>query len=128
MKRVRIVVLVIGLLPLVLGCGRLRAIEAGGVDIRGDVTNIYWADVQRRERGILGSILVEGILEKDTKFDKASISITDKTRIFEQRGPNRRPVTFEALDIGEKVEARFMGPVLKSHPVRAKALEIVILK
>jgi len=128
MDGLRAVGLVIGLLSLVLACSRLSEGEGAAADIRGNVTKIYRADVRGRERGILGSILIEGVGEEDTKFDKASVTITEKTRIFEGRGRGRHPVKFEALELGQRVEARFTGPVLQSHPVQARAREIVILK
>jgi hypothetical protein len=128
MKNIRIAGLVIGLLSLTSGCGRFHGTDGAEADIRGLITNIHRADVERREKGIIGSILVEGVNEEDTKFDKASVKITDKTRIFEQEGQDRHPVTFESLQIGQRVQARFTGPVMKSYPVKAEAIEIVILR
>jgi beta-N-acetylhexosaminidase len=124
----RAIGLVIGLLSSVLGCGHFRATDATEADIKGTITQIQRKDVQRREKGVIGSILIEGVMEEDTKFDRAFTRITDKTRIFEQRGGDRRPATFDALAIGQRVEARFTGPVMQSHPVQAEALEIVILE
>ncbi|MBE9572285.1 MAG: DUF3221 domain-containing protein [Proteobacteria bacterium] len=128
MENIRMAGLLIGLLSVVLGCGRFHAIDCSGADIRGTITNIHRVDAQKGEKGFIGSIRIEGVREEDTKFCKASVIITDKTRIFEQKGRDRYRVTFETLKIGQKVEARFTGPVAQSYPVQANALEIVILK
>ena len=45
-----------------------------------------------------------------------------------RREQERRPATFEALQVGQKVEAWFTGPVAESYPVQAVASDIVILK
>lgn len=77
---------------------------------------------------LVGSILVEGQVEAGTTFDKATIAVTAKTRIFEQTAQERRPATFDALQMGRTVEAWFDGPVAESYPVQATASDIVILK
>lgn len=130
MKSVKLVglVLLIILALLALGCRSPKSTKNMGVDIRGNIVSIHRADAQSRGKGIIGSLLIEGTIEKDTKFDKASVIIKDKTRIFEQKGRSRRSVTFDYLKVGQKVQARFTGPVLESYPVQATATEIVILK
>jgi len=105
------------------------------VDIRGLVTDIQKIDAQSSRKlafgRAIGSILVEGAIEDDTTFDKARISVTDKTRIFRQERGERHAVTFDSLNIGEvlaKVEVQFtIGPVAESYPIQATAAEIVIL-
>jgi len=128
MKSIRLSVSLIGLISLLLGCGPSGATPSTGADIRGTITDILQADAQSREEGIIGSVLIEGVIEEDTEFDKASVTITDKTRVLEQKGEDRLSVTFESLKIGQRVEARFTGPVMESYPVQATASEIVILK
>ena len=106
------------------------------VDIRGLVTDIQKIDVQSSRKlafgRTIGSILVEGAIEDDTTFDKARISVTDRTRIFQQERGERHAVTFDSLNIGEalaKVEVQFtIGPVLESYPIQTTAAEIVILR
>lgn len=99
------------------------------MDIRGKITH-----VRRAEPGgavddrLIGSILIEGVKEPDTKFDRASVRVTDETKIFVQRDKGRRQASFDDLRAGERVEARFTGPVMESYPVQANASEIVILK
>ena len=128
MKSIKSALLLIALMTLLLGCGPFGAGERGQVDIRGNITSIHRADTQSQEKSIMGSILIEGAIEEDTQFDKASVTITEETRIFEQEGQERHQVTFDALQVGQRVEARFTGPVMESYPVQATAREIVILK
>jgi beta-N-acetylhexosaminidase len=129
MKTVRpvAVLLLIALLSVNVGCTFYRVTDQA-YDIRGSISSLSRADGQSRERGILGTVLVEGVVEKDTKFDRASVTVKDETRIFERKGGSRRSVTFDDLRVGQKVGARFAGPVLESNPVQATAAEIVILE
>lgn len=127
MKSIRLAASLMGLV-LLLGCALPGATPDGGVDIRGTITSIYQADAQSKEKGIIGSLLIEGAIEEDTEFDKASVTVTDKTRIFEEKGEERVVVGFDSLQVGQRVEARFTGPVMESYPVQATASEIVILK
>ena len=118
--------LLIGLLWLTLGCA--SAVETSPKTtpaIRGSITSHNAAGGQG---GLVGSILVEGNIENDTQFDKASIAITSETQIFEQVEQERHPATFEALQLGQRIEAWFTGPVAESYPVQAVASDIVILK
>jgi beta-N-acetylhexosaminidase len=117
--------LLIGLLLLTVGCAPTETTPKTSPAIRGSITNRNAAGGQG---GLVGSVLVEGNIEGDTQFDKASIAITSETQIFEQVEQERRPATFEALQVGQKVEAWFTGPVAESYPVQAVASDIVILK
>ena len=117
--------LLIGLLSLILGCAPAETSPKTNPAIRGNITSSNPAGGQG---GLVGSILVEGNIENDTQFDKASIAITSETQIFEQVEQERHPATFEALQLGQKVEAWFTGPVAESYPVQAVASDIVILK
>jgi hypothetical protein len=61
--------------------------------------------------------------------DKASLIITDETRILKEEGEKRERGTFEDLKVEQTVEARFVeGPTIVIYPLRVKASEIVILK
>jgi hypothetical protein len=122
--RVIITGLLIYLLLAIAGCTSTVAPPQGNPAIRGTITSRNAGAGDDR----VGSILVEGQVEADTSFDKASIAITAKTRIFEQVGPELRPTTFEALQMGRPVAAWFDGPVAESYPVQATASDIVILK
>lgn len=102
--------------------------NAGSADIRGTITSIDPVNPEGRASDVVGSVLIEGSIEADTQVDKASVTITRATRILRQEGEGRRAVTFEALEVGQRVQARFTGPVAESYPVQATAAEIVILE
>lgn len=116
-------VLMLGALGLLAGCGEPEP-EPVTADIRGVITALTPAG----EPGAgLGSVRIEGAKLPDTRYDKASVRITSETRVFQQLGDFRRPLTFADLALGDKVEARFTGPVADSYPVQATASEVVIL-
>jgi hypothetical protein len=104
----------------------LAAQEEEEIDIRGKITNIRRAD-RDVDDNLLGAILIEGVKEADTGFDKASVRVTKETRIFDERETGRKQVSFDSLKAGQKVSARFVGPVMESYPVQATAGEIIIL-
>ena len=100
---------------------------AGGPSIRGAITTLNAADGSWNA-GILGSVLIEGKLQSDTSFDKASVTVTDKTKIYREDAQGRHLVDFSYLRVGQIVAATFTGAVAESYPVQATAREIVILK
>ena len=65
---------------------------------------------------------------KDTEFDKASVTITKKTRIFESKSGKLIKVGFDLLKLNQRVQALFTGPVMTSYPVQGTAKEVVILE
>jgi beta-N-acetylhexosaminidase len=101
--------------------------EPAKVDIRGKATKVLIAPKEAQESGLLGTVLIEGVKEKTTSFDKASVKITSKTTIEKMVGTERKPAKIEDLKQGSKVEANFAGPVAESYPVQATAKEILIL-
>lgn len=116
------------LLILMLAVGMLTACNNGKspldtVDVRGDITQIINSDTKE----VLGLILVEGDLEEDTKVDKASVTVTDKTKIFAEGNQDvLEDANFSLLRAGQLVEVEFTGPVRESYPVQATAKTIVI--
>lgn len=114
---------------LTLGCAGPGAGPATGADIRGTITSLHYApaasDAPHAPRAWM---LVEGAREPDTRFDRAAITLTKDARLFVQHGPERRVVDLDALQIGQRVEVRFSGPVRESYPVQATASEVVILQ
>lgn len=103
------------------------AFSEGKADIRGMISQVRRAECKEGGR-ILGSVFVEGAKETDTQVDKAVITVTSETRLLVEQGDGREPAAFADLKEGQKVEARFVGPVLESYPVRATAGEIIILR
>jgi hypothetical protein len=97
------------------------------VSIRGMPASVSPADDDARKAGVLGTILMEGRKDKDTKYDKAMVKVTKGTRIFQQVGRELKPASFDDIKPGVKMEIQFQGPVAESFPVQATAGKIVIL-
>ena len=72
-----------------------------------------------------GNILVEGRIEKDTAFDKASIRVTNDTRI--RRGTSKTRLKLADIKLGDVVEVVMKGPVAESYPVQGLADAIAIM-
>jgi beta-N-acetylhexosaminidase len=118
-KKISLFTLVLLAAAVVLaGC----AAQSGGeVDIRGRISGVDAGD------NGLGTILVEGEVQEDTEYDKASVFVTKKTKIYRLENNQRIRVSFAALAAGQIVEVAFTGPVRESYPVQADAAEILIL-
>ncbi len=95
-------------------------------DMTGKITNISPADLRAKELGSIGTVLIEG--KGKNGVDKASVRITTGTTIFKLYGKDRQTATFNDLRVGQKVQAKFKGPVMQSYPVQAEAEELVILQ
>jgi beta-N-acetylhexosaminidase len=83
------------------------------IGIRGIITN-----VSMNEKQEVTNILVEGKVESDTSFDKASVFITKGTKV---NSP-------EKLKKGMKVEVVFTGPIAESYPVQGRAKVITVIE
>lgn len=101
-----------------------KSFSPSQVDVRGAI-----ARIEREGRGkALARVLIEGVKEPDTHVDKAVVYVTAETEFFIKQGGERKQAKFAALKEGQKVEARFTGPVRESYPVQATAAEITILE
>lgn len=121
MKKILSLVFVFIALLSVTGCAQNYGQAAK--DIRGKITQLSPGD----GKGILGVTLIEGILEKDTKVDKAQVTITSKTDIMLLEDGNKlQKADYSSLKEGQTVEAIFSGPVRESYPVQATAKAIII--
>ncbi|MBP1745196.1 MAG: hypothetical protein H6Q58_2174 [Firmicutes bacterium] len=98
------------------GCGRNDKETAIG--IRGFVTQKSGNDTE-------GTILVEGKVEADTSFDKASVRITKDTLI--QKDAMSRSFGLSDIEVGSRVEVIFKGAVAESYPVQGTADTVRIL-
>jgi hypothetical protein len=105
----------------------VRSFSLSRTDVRGKITHITRAAGKGRHK-VIGSVLIEGAKEPDTQVDKASVTVTAETELFIMHGGERKPAEFAALREGQRVEARFTGPVRESYPVQATAAEITILE
>lgn len=96
------------------------------MDIRGSLTRV---SPEKNPQGkVVGSVSIDGVKEKDTEYDRASVRVTSTTRIFKVVAGKRVAATFEDCKMGARVEARFVGPVAESYPVQATAGVLVILE
>ena len=91
-------------------------------DIRGEITSLTPGSGDT-----LVTILIEGKVEPDTGYDKASLRVAKDTEVFRLQGADQVEAEWSDLAEGQKVEAWFEGPVAESYPVQAKAGRIVIL-
>ncbi|PRR76579.1 beta-N-acetylhexosaminidase [Clostridium thermopalmarium] len=112
-----ILLISIFLLFSITGCSKENVEEKIG--IRGEIKKISLDDSGRISR-----ILVEGKVEQDTQYDKASIRIKDNTKIYEKDA--KKELEVNSLKEGAKVEVIFEGPVAESYPVQADAKTIII--
>ena len=95
-------------------------------DIRGKITKIRRASGEEEHR-MGGTVFVEAD-EQTSKVDKANLIITGKSRILKDRDGKRVEATFDDLNTGHLVEARFVeGPTIMIYPLQVAAAEIVIL-
>jgi hypothetical protein len=109
-------------LALLTACGT-PAPEPVDADVRGVVTSL----ARGGRSGAVGTLRIEGGKQADTRYDKAVVTLTPATRVYQREPWGRGRVPFESLRLGDKVEVRFTGPVAGSHPVQATAGEILIL-
>lgn len=107
-----------------LGVILLCASAAFATDLRGKITSISVSVANPA----LGTVFIEGKLEKDTSIDKAAARVTAETSIFRMEDGKKVPGKFSDLKVGQTVEASFTGPVSESYPVQGLASEIVILQ
>jgi hypothetical protein len=93
------------------------------VDSRGVVTSIRAGSSPGS-----GAVRVEGAPRPDVRYAKADVAVLASTRIVSRTGLGDRPAVFADLELGDRVQVQFEGPVSKSWPVRAVARQIVILE
>jgi hypothetical protein len=128
MKYTLLPILLIWLLLALPGCSASDDTEEREVDIRGKIVEVHRMEAQSSDReAILGSILIEGVIEADTRYDKASITITGATYIYDHRGHERSQATFDDVIIGQLAEVSFAGPVRETYPLQGSAAEVVLL-
>src|SRR4030042_6675545 len=119
--------IIIFTLFIIIGCNFSISNYGKEADIRGSITSIN-KSTGDSTGDIIGSILIEGNIEKDTEYDKASVTITKDTRIFESKRGTLIKASFGSLKPNQRVQALFTGPVAESYPVQVKAKEVVILE
>ncbi len=90
------------------------------IGIRGVVKDI----VQGKD-GI--TMLVEGKLEQDTSFDKASVTVNMSSKVLRDKTPITGVFAFSQIKEGDTVEVTFDGPVAESYPVQGVAAIVCIV-
>ncbi|MBC7259154.1 MAG: hypothetical protein H5T65_07885 [Chloroflexi bacterium] len=108
---------------LLAGCK--PAAPSADYDIKGNISNVEPADGQLAD--VLGRIRIEGEKVEGNRYDKAIVAVSKSTRIWEKKGDGYVKASWDDLQFGALVTARFTGPVMESYPVQASASEIVIL-
>lgn len=119
---------IVALLIISPGPARAGGAQDDAPDVRGVASRVERKRADSPDMALVGTLLIEGVKEPDTKVDKALVRVSDETAVYDLRGGGRRRVTFDALRAGQRVEARFTGPVQLSYPVRTGASEVVILE
>jgi hypothetical protein len=94
--------------------------ESGAIGIRGVVT-----DIVRGKDGI--TMLVEGKLEHDTSFDKASVTVNMESTVLRGKTTIIGLLAFSEIRKGDTVEVTFNGPVAESYPVQGVAATVRIV-
>jgi beta-N-acetylhexosaminidase len=114
-----VLLMCIFLLFTVAGCNKVISKEKA--DIRGEITKLSLSNNSK-----LINILVEGKIEEDTSYDKASVYVGEKTKIY--NADTNKELTISDLKEGLTVEIVFTGPVRESYPVQADAKIVKIIK
>lgn len=126
MQKLRFILLALTLIFACLLEG-VQSFSSSRINVRGEITSVTRAKGESRGK-VLAHVFIEGAKEPDTQVDKASVTVTAETEVFIQRGGERKPAEFAVLKEGQRVEARFTGPMRLSYPVQADAAEITILE
>jgi len=73
------------------------------------------------------TMLVEGKLEHDTSFDKASVTVNMSSRVLRDNTIITTLFAFSEIQEGDTVEVTFNGPVAESYPVQGVAATVRIV-
>ncbi|MEW5869933.1 MAG: hypothetical protein AB1894_11700 [Chloroflexota bacterium] len=124
------VLVVLWLGMIVTGCGlqaststpaSALATRARKPDIRGEITAVS------RAGGKIQAVHVEGDLAGGMQYDRASVRITEQTRVFRLAGDGYEAMAVDQLRVGQTVEALFTGIVRERDPVSAEAEELLVI-
>jgi beta-N-acetylhexosaminidase len=118
----RSAVAVLGVLLIAAIAGCAVSLPDGSPSIRGTITTM--SDTGSHEAL---TVLIEGAIEDDTEYDRASVAIGPKTEVLRMAADGTvERGSSSLLAKGQQVEAWFTGPVAESYPVQAAAATIVI--
>ena len=117
----------LAVLALLTACGSPAPppLDTKSADVRGVVVSLSRNGGGKSDE--VGTLRIEGGQQADTRYDKAVVTITPATRIYQREPSGQSPVPFDSLRLGDKVEVRFTGRRIESQPVQATAGEVLIL-
>lgn len=119
MKKILSILIVFSLL-LMAGCqAKDSNINNDKIGVRGVIKEITIGDDRT-------TILVEGKIEEDTMYDKASVTITEDTLI--QKNSLSRSFEIKDLAKSQTVEVIFEGGINESYPVQGTAKIVRIIE
>jgi hypothetical protein len=102
---------------IVQGCGG----SSEDLAIRGKIVA-----VGDSEDGKGRTALVEGAKDKDTKYDKASVTIPADAKLYILKDGKKQATDVASLKSGQVVEISFAGEVMATSPVQGTAKQVVI--
>jgi len=107
------------------GAPNLGASPSGGIDIRGEITQLSTP----QPNVSTGAFVIEGEEHPDTRYNgRAAVRMKEETVIQRKDGADVFPASVVDLEVGTRVEIKFVGPVAELDPVQAAAGEITILE
>ncbi len=117
-------VIILSILALSLASCQVHP-ELEDPDIRGIVEGF---SNSQSESAVTGFILIVGDAEEEFLYDRALVSITQDTEIYQRLDGQLVKFNFSDLKHGMTIEAWFTGSVAESYPVQAEAQFVVILQ
>ncbi len=114
---------------VVTGCSKSTSSGAHGKEnngqpyIMGEVVEVTNATASQKKKGVMGMVDIEG--SRSQEIGEALITVTDKTKITDERGGNASP-TFDTIKERQTVEAWFDVLSSAPKPWYATASKVVI--
>lgn len=84
------------------------------------------ADGNKGAAAPIGVVLVEENPDEEAGSQKDSVTVTRATRLVEQRVHGLTSIRFDDIEVGQRIEAWYTGPVAESYPRQATARVIVV--
>lgn len=119
MKKIFILIFLSLVILAAVGCSVTQ--EKDVIGIRGEVTSINTS-----VNNI--TLLVEGKVEEDTVYDKASVAIKPETKVVRRQDGKDTEASAQDIKLYDKVEVVFEGAVAESYPVQGAAKLVRILE
>lgn len=117
-----VLAILVGLLCLAAACDDDEGPKLDNPDIRGHITTLTPGTGDT-----IATLLVEGAIEPDTTYDKASVRVTEDTKLYKTT-PDGVVELDRELAEGDFVSVWFEGPVAESYPVQARAGQVTVIE